>query len=281
MSLDKKAETMYVDVHCHLTYDSLYSQLGELMPKCEAAGFEGVVVNGLEPETNRKILAMAADYDLVKPALGIYPLNAAAEHCGELPFPVAAFDLDAEIAFIRELAIAGKLAAIGECGLDGYWLKEPSFAAQEKVFEQLVAIAVEAGIPVIIHSRKLEQRAFDIVAGFQYDKVVFHCYGGKVKLAARMLEQHDWCFSIPATSRRNEAFRKMLASFPLRSLLTETDSPYLPPVKGELNTPLAVVATVAHLASLRDMTVEEAQQVVMANYRRLFQPATIRTMKKH
>lgn len=261
---------MYVDVHCHLTYDSLYNQLPELLPKCQAAGFQGIVVNGLEPVTNRQILAMANDYELIEPALGIYPLNAAAEHCKELPFAVAAFDLAEEIAFIRKLALSGKLAAIGECGLDGYWLGEASFAAQEQVFEQLVAIAVEADIPVIIHSRKREQRAFEIVAGFKYDKVIYHCYGGKVKLAARMLEQHDWCFSIPATSRRNEAFRKMLASFPLTSLLTETDSPYLPPEKGAVNTPLAVVDTVAHLAILRGMTEREAQEVVMTNYRRVF-----------
>lgn len=261
---------MYVDVHCHLTYDSLYQRLPELVPQFDAEGFAGVVVNGLEPESNRKVLQMASDYSVIKPALGIYPLNAAAEHCTELPFTVAPFDVDAEVAFIREQALAGNLAAVGECGLDGYWIGEPSFAAQEKVFCQLIEIAKEADIPVIIHSRKREQRAFEIVADFKYDKVVYHCYGGKVKLAARMLEQHNWCFSIPATSRRNEAFRKMLASFPLGSLLTETDAPYLPPAKGEVNTPLAVMDTVAHLASLRGMTVPAAGQAVLANYHRIF-----------
>lgn len=261
---------MYVDVHCHLTYDNLYDQLPQLVPQLSEAGFEGVVVNGLEPESNRKTLAMAAAYPLLKPALGIYPLNAAAEYCKELPFEVSAFDVDEEIRFIREQALAGNIAAVGECGLDGYWIGEASFAEQERVFCQLIEVAVEADIPVIIHSRKREQRAFDLVADFKYDKVVYHCYGGKVRLAARMLEQHNWCFSIPAISRKNEAFRKMLSSFPLDNLLTETDSPYLPPEKGEVNTPLAVMGTVDHLASLRDMTVEDAQAAIMANYHRVF-----------
>lgn len=261
---------MYIDVHCHLTYDALLNQLPELVVRLDQAQFGAVVVNGLEPKSNRKVLQMAKDYPLLKAALGIYPLNAAAEFCKDLPFEVASFDIAEELAFIRAEAMAGRLIAIGECGLDGYWIDEASFAQQEQVFCQLVEIAVEAGIPVIIHSRKREQRAFEIMADFNYDKVVYHCYGGKVKLAARMVEQHNWCFSIPAISTKNEAFRKMLSSFPVENLLTETDSPYLPPEKGEVNTPMSVIQTIDHMASLRDMTPEQARQTLYDNYQRLF-----------
>lgn len=261
----------YVDVHTHLTHADFAPDCEAVIGRAVAAGLSAVVVNGLEPTSNRAILDMARRHPVVKPALGLYPLDAVNEQIPEgFPFPVPRFDVEAEIQFIRGEALAGRLAAIGECGLDGHWLGAETFKAQERVFEALIGVALEADLPLIIHTRKLEARSAEILAAHGVKKVNFHCFGGKTKLAKDCAEQHGWWFSIPANARVNQAFTKMLKELPLEKILTETDAPYLTPVKGTRNEPANVVGTVAYLAELRGMSVDVARDQVQANYRTLF-----------
>lgn len=262
---------MYVDVHTHLTHEKFSDDWREVIRSAEAAGLGAIVVNGLEPVSNRKILAMAKEFSVVKPALGIYPIDAV-NHLLPLDFKltVTRFDVDQEIAFIREQALAGSLHAVGECGLDGYWLTQETFAEQERVFRALIAVAQEADLPIIIHTRKLEERAGEILAEMQIKRVNFHCFGGKTKLAQRFAEQNGWYFSIPANAVVNEAFQKMLSNLPIDQILTETDAPYLGPVKGERNAPANVTGTIRLLAKLRNQTEEQARSQVWQNYLRLF-----------
>ena len=262
---------MYVDVHTHLTHEKFADDRDAVIARAIAAGLGAIVVNGLEPRSNRAILAMAAQYPVVKPALGIYPIDAVNDHLpADFPFLVERFDVKAEIAFIREMAEAGRLAAVGECGLDGHWLGETTFAAQEAVFESLIQVAIDCDLPVIIHTRKLEERAIAILRTMRPKKVDFHCFGGKTRLAKECAENDRWWFSIPANGRVSDAFKKMLTILPLDRILTETDAPYLPPVKGDRNEPRNVVGTVKLLAELRGLDEVFAKAQVHQNYVELF-----------
>ncbi len=261
---------MYVDVHSHLTHKDFAEDLDAVIQRAADAGLASIIVNGLEPESNRRILKLAQDYPLIKPALGIYPLEAINDLTAQIPFPVKTFDVDQEIAFIESQASAGRLIAIGECGLDGHWVGPETFAAQERVFEALIDIAVRNDLPLIIHTRKLEARSMEILAAHQVTKVDFHCYGGKSKLAIEAAGKHGWYFSIPANARRDGAFQKLLKDLPKEMVLTETDCPYLPPEKGQRNEPKNVLGTIDLLAELRGWTVEQAKEQVWTNYQRLF-----------
>lgn len=261
---------MYVDVHSHLTHKDFSEDLPEVIARAQSAGLKAVVVNGLEPKSNRRILELVESYPLLQPALGIYPLDAVNEQIDELPFPVPQFDVMEEANFIEAQAKAGRLLAIGECGLDGYWVKEATFPGQEKVFIRLIEIAMSTDLPLIIHTRKREERAMEILAHYGVKRVDFHCYGGKVKAALRAAEQHGWYFSIPANAVHNEAFQKMLKQLPPTRILTETDCPYLSPQKGSRNEPAHVVGTVDLLAKLRGWSVDFALERVWQNYQDLF-----------
>ncbi len=261
---------MYVDVHSHLTHEDFAKDLPDVIARAEQSGLTAIIVNGLEPQSNRRILELAAQYPVIKPALGIYPIEAINNIVKDLPFPVKQFDVQEEIASIRREVAAGRVFAIGECGLDGHWVSVETFAAQEKVFEQLIEIALEYDKPLIIHTRKREERAMEILAAHGVKRVDFHCYGGKSKLALKAAEQHGWYFSIPANAKNNESFRKLLKELPEQQVLTETDCPYLAPVRGERNEPANVVGTIKLLAELRGWTEEKAQQQVWQNYQRLF-----------
>mgnify|MGYP001810405059 CR=1 FL=1 len=117
----------YVDVHAHLIHDKFVGREDAIALDCIAKNMDHVIVNGLEPVSNRKILEFSARYSpYMLPALGIYPLDAAcqviytqedvdrlkAEGVQDLPAvnwahefpPPAKFDVDAEIAFIEQCA---------------------------------------------------------------------------------------------------------------------------------------------------------------------------------
>ncbi len=261
----------YVDVHTHLTHDDFSKDRDQVIDRAKQAGLGAIVVNGLEPNSNREILAMAKADSLIRPALGIYPLDAVCHEIpADFPFPVATFNVWDEISFIRSQAADGRLAAIGECGLDGYYLDESYLPAQERVFEALIGVALDHDLPLIIHTRKCERRAGEILAAHGVKKVNFHCFGGRVALAKEYAETKGWWFSIPANCTVNESFQKMLKVLPPEKILTETDAPYLAPIRGQRNEPCHVVGTVERLASYRGWSQEDAKRQVYLNYTCLF-----------
>ena len=99
---------------------------------------------------------------------------------------------------------------------------------------------------------------------------MFHCYSGKVKLAKRIAGA-GYYISIPSAVHRIESFQNLARQVPLDRILTETDSPYMGPVKGERNEP-ATVAThgVGAIAAAREMDEAAVREQVMANFRRVF-----------
>ena len=221
------------------------------------------------------ILRLGEQYPVVKCALGIYPLDAVCRQIpSDFPFPVPVFDVDEEINFIRDQAASGRLAAIGECGLDGYYLGEEHLAGQEAVFERLIGVALEFNLPLIIHTRKCEKRSGEILAAHGVARVNFHCFGGRANLAKEFAEKFGWYFSIPANCNVNEGFQKMMKTLPPEQLLTETDAPYLSPRRGVRNEPANVVGTVSLLAEYRGWSEDEAKDQVYKNYQRLFGPNT-------
>lgn len=258
----------YIDIHTHLTHTSFAADLDTVIAEAVTRGLSHIVVNGLEPHSNRAILAMAQRYEVVQPALGIYPVEAVEDVLPDT-YTRAPFSVADEIAFIAAQAAQGKLLAIGECGLDGHLVGEETFAAQERVFLQLCEIALQHDLPLIVHSRKRERRVAEMLVHHGVSRVNLHCFCGKVKLAQRLAAEQGYYFSIPANSRVNQGFQRMLATLPLDRILTETDAPWLAPVRGERNEPQNVVLTIEHFAAIRKLSQEEACQQVYDNFCRL------------
>jgi len=92
---------VYVDIHTHLTHERFAGDVEAVIARAGGAGLGAVVVNGLEPASNRAILRMADAHPVVRPALGIYPIDAV---CNLLPedftLDVARFDVDAARRFV-------------------------------------------------------------------------------------------------------------------------------------------------------------------------------------
>lgn len=262
---------MYVDAHAHLIHPTFAGREDLIAQRAADANLSYVIVNGLEPVSNRAVLELCARHDHLVAALGIYPVDACANTINpetwsaDFP-PPTKFDVDAEIAFID--SVADQIIAVGECGLDQYWVQDQA-AEQERVFRGLCRVAVAHDKPVIIHTRKAEQRAFEILQEEGVEKADFHCYGGKSKLAVRIADA-GYYFSIPPVIERAESFQALARKLPLDRLLTETDCPYMGPDKGETNEPANVPRGVAAMAKARGIDEPEMAAAIRANFTRLF-----------
>ncbi|MET0414356.1 MAG: TatD family hydrolase [Polyangiaceae bacterium] len=259
------------DVHAHLTHPDLAPEIDAVIARAEQAGVTTIISNGLNPDDNQAVKALAERFPIIKPAFGFYPVDAVLADMraqGEdYPGQRDAWPTEEGIDWVRQHV--GDAFAVGEIGLDGYWVKEPFWPAQEAAFKALVRIAMEADKVIIIHTRKREQRTFELLEELGATKVDWHCFGGRVNLARRIAERGHY-LSIPANARRSESFTRMLETLPRTQVLLETDCPYLGPDKDQRNEPANVARTAAYAAELWKTDEASVHEQMSDNFTRLF-----------
>lgn len=259
------------DVHAHLTHPELSGDVDAILARARAAGLSSIVSNGLNPSDNQDVLDLSRKHPMIRPALGLYPVDAVLEGMrlagDEYPHQRESFPQDQAIAWVQEHV--DQAFAVGEIGLDGYWVPERHWPSQEQAFARLVRIAMAADKPIIIHTRKRERRALELLVELGARRVDWHCFGGRVTLA-RQVAEHGHYLSIPANARRSESFTRMLQTLPRERLLLETDCPYLSPERGIKNEPANVRKTMEYAAELWSVTPEAAEAQLAENFHRLF-----------
>jgi TatD DNase family protein len=259
------------DVHAHLTHPDLRDDLATILAKADAAGVSTILVNGLNPQDNQAARELAQRYPQIQAAFGFYPVDAVLPEMRALgsDYPREGDECPAAEGLAWLEAHAAEAFAIGEIGLDGYWVPESLWESQENVFRKAVEIALAHDKAIIIHTRKRERRAFEILKEMGAARVDWHCFGGKVKLARQIAEHGHW-LSIPANARRSESFTRMLETLPREKLLLETDCPYLSPDRTRRSGPADVAGTAAYAGELWNTSVEEVTARLTRNFEDLF-----------
>jgi TatD DNase family protein len=256
---------IFIDVHAHLDHGMFKPDLDTVISNAKAAGLKVIIANGVDPETNRKVLEISKKYDLVKPALGIYPPDALQEEVisGGYPLKLKPYNIDEELEFIRK----SKPIAIGEVGLDFKSCRDPTL--QKDLFGKFIALSEKMDIPLIVHSRKAETEVIEMLESSTAKKVVLHCFSGRFTLVRRAADR-GYSFSIPTNIVKSEHFQKLVGEVHISQLLSETDSPYLSPFTGKRNEPAFVVESVKKIADIKRMTVEDTANNIFMNYQGLF-----------
>jgi TatD DNase family protein len=259
------------DVHAHLSHPLLADDVAAVLTRARAAGVTTIISNGLNLEDNEAVRALARGSDLVRAAFGCYPVDAVLDEMladgFEYPRAPSAHRPEEALDWLR--AHADEAIAVGEIGLDGYWVEERYWARQEEVFRAFVQAAIDLDKPVILHSRKREARCFEILQEMGVRRADFHCFGGRVKLARRIAEA-GYHLSITANARRSQSFTRMLETLPRTQVLLETDCPYLPAERDSLNEPRFVADTAAYAAEIWGVEPHGAEARLSANFQALF-----------
>jgi TatD DNase family protein len=238
------------DTHAHL--DACDVPPAELLERARTVGVSRVVTIGTGIDSCRRALTIADTHADVVAALGIDPHRAAtpeAERLGEL----------------RELLGHLRAVAVGETGLDGHHGAD-TLHEQRTLFDAQLSLAEDLDLPVVIHSRAASQETADALASFR-GTVVLHCFSEPALLEPALERGYYVSFAGNVTYPRAETLRECASVVPDDRLLAETDSPYLAPqpVRGRPNEPMHLRHTLATLASVRGVSVDELEARIDEN----------------
>lgn len=248
---------MLVDVHAHLEHKAFEQDLPGVIRRAEETGVKVIISSGINHELNVKTLELAKKFPLIKPALGLYPTDAL--RLSDEEFKTA-------LEFIKKHR--KDIIAIGEIGMDFQEVKGKE-KEQEKRFLELLQLAEGLKLPVIIHSRKAEEKVVEVLESSKIKKVVMHCFSGSMELVKR-IEDNGWMFSIPCNVVFSEHFQNVVRQVSISQILTETDAPFLPPVKGERNEPKNVAYTINKISEIKKLDREEVENMVFMNFKKMF-----------
>lgn len=252
---------MLFDTHCHLDDPLLEPRLKDIIPEAERAGISGFLVPGVHPDAWPAISRLPLLFPQVLTAYGVHPMHA----------ELVTTELLSELRRLCRHA-----CAIGEIGLD-YLIERPSREVQQRALRAQLAVALEAGLPVLIHCRKAFGDLLHILeeAGVAGIGGVMHAFSGSAEMARNCLRL-NLHISLAGTVTYANARRpvEVARMVPPERLLLETDAPDLAPepYRGGVNLPSYLAATASRIAEIRGSTLEDLAGVTTANARRLFAP---------
>jgi TatD DNase family protein len=170
-----------------------------------------------------------------------------------------------------------KIVAIGEVRFE-YFYDDTPRDLQWKLFEEMLQLASDVNLPVILHLREcFSQDLFDILRHFNVSAVL-HCFTDTLENAKKALDDGYYVsFSGIVTFKKSEALREVSKYIPDDRILIETDSPYLTPEpkrKVRINEPGFVRYVAECVAIQRNCTVEYLDEITTKNFFELFTKAT-------
>ncbi len=246
-----------IDIHAHFAEEG-YEFPAE-WEKIRAAGVHTVILAADNLPHAKMHAQFAREHEGAYFTVGVHPSEAES-------FPSSLFELSS-------LAAEEKCVAVGEIGLD-YHYPEPDRALQREVFSRQLRLAKELSLPVEIHSRDacadtlalLTEARDCLKAGF-----VMHCYSYGAENLEKFLSLGAYfSFGGVVCFKNAKNVVKSAVACPIERLLTETDSPYLSPFRGEKNTPANIPVILRELARIKNLPEEELRETVRRNARALF-----------
>jgi TatD DNase family protein len=253
-----------VDTHAHLDEQAFDGDRAEVVARAAAAGIVRIITIGTTADTSRRSVDVAAEFPGVYAAVGIQPNYAAQAKAGDWET-------------IEELALAEKVVAIGETGLDRYWDYAP-FDLQIEYFQRHIALAQRLDKPFVVHCREAEAETvaqLQEASGRGALRGVMHSFTGSLETARACLDLGLYIsLAGMVTFKKSQVLRDLIHELPLERILVETDSPYLAPqpMRGKRNEPSFVRMTASVVAELAGISQDEFARQTTANAGRLFGP---------
>lgn len=261
-----------VDTHCHiheadrrkgLVYNVWQKAAVAAHSLAQAARNSGVtrlICVGCTVEDSRLAVQFASTEQGCWASVGVHPHEATAHNN------------NATLSQLVELATKPKVVAIGECGLD-YFYMHSSPKDQRDVLEFQLQMARDHQLPVIFHVRQAFDDFWPIFDNFPGLRGVLHSFTDTETHLKRALKNGLYVgVNGIATFTKDDQQRAMFTRIPLQQLVLETDAPFLTPapVRGTINQPKNVMHVATFLAELRGEPVAQIAAATTHNARRLF-----------
>lgn len=255
--------TAIFDTHAHYDDDAFNEDREQLLAALPGQGIARVVDVGASLASCRKVLELMEQYDYIYGAIGVHPSETA-----ELA--------EKSYSWLKEQCQKEKCLAVGEIGLDYYWDKEPEIQAKQRYwFVRQLALAQQADLPVIIHSRDAAEDTMKIMEKAYEDgiKGVIHCYSYSPEMAQEYVKMGYFIgVGGVVTFKNAKKLVRTVETISLSSIVLETDCPYMAPEphRGTRNDSRNIPYVIAKIAEIKGVSVEEVEQTTRENAFALF-----------
>ncbi|BBD15002.1 TatD family hydrolase [Melissococcus plutonius] len=252
---------MIFDSLTNLNTEQFENDLVETIQRAEDMAVKEMAVVGFDEPTIKKSIELSDNYENIYSIIGWHPTEA-----GQY---TEAIEIN-----IQKLLELQKVVAVGEIGLDYYWMKDPK-EIQEKVFRRQIAIAREMNLPICVHTRDALEDTYAILKDEQISKIggVMHTFSGDVEWMEKFLDlgMHI-SFSGVVTFKKALDVQSAATMVPLDRFLVETDAPYLTPVpyRGKRNEPGYTRYVVEKIAELKGLPFEVIAEKSTEDAHKLF-----------
>jgi len=262
-----------IDTHCHYNLEPLYSgqpfcfkieadhpltklQWQDHWQAAQKKGVHKSIVVGPGLSSSQKAIEIASADKNLYASVGIHP-----ERANKI------IDLPQAIIALAELASNNQVVAIGETGLDYFYLQSSDQATiakiklrQKELFIGQIKLAVKLRLPLILHVRDQEEKAYNetlkiIEQYWSFDQaLIFHCVSGPLNYQKRVLNYQNSYFGFDGniTFKKAENIREifqLVQKTDPQKILLETDAPYLAPepYRGQVCEPQMIVTVADYL----------------------------------
>jgi len=271
---------MLTDTHCHLDFNKFDEDRNAVIERALAAGVDRILIPALDLGSSLSAIRLAESHPRLYAAIGFHPTDLE-------DFSEKVFDE------LRDLARHAQVVAVGEIGIDYYWVKEEEKRLfQREALEKQLTFAASVGKPVLLHMREENDAWFgqasvdllNILTEWQntlrtqnhplMEKPgVMHSFNGTLETAQKAMDLNFYIgITGPVTYKNAEEKRQIISQLPLERILIETDAPFLTPVphRGKRNEPAFVAYIADKIAEIHKTTREQVAKITAENAERLF-----------
>ncbi|MCD8208632.1 MAG: TatD family hydrolase [Bacteroidales bacterium] len=269
----------YVDTHTHLYSDAYTEGCGVVVDRAVEAGVTKLVFPDINSKTRADMFSLAAKYPGTAYAcIGLHPTEVGDDWKEEMDAIMAC---KAEVSLTCGVPDAlpvhksgAEMAAIGETGLDCHYSTD-NVGVQEEVFRIQLDLALEMGLPVIIHNRDATERVLNVLEDYKGRGLrgVFHAYGGSWETFSNLHKYGDFYVGIGGVvTFKKASIAETVKRIPLERIITETDAPWLAPTpyRGQRNESAYIPLIVEKIAAQKEVEPEAVAEAVWKNTHDLF-----------
>lgn len=246
------------DTHSHYDDGQFDGDRAKLIASLPGKGVDKIVSCGCDITSTTANKILAERYDFMYFAAGFQPEN------------LEGVSID-QLQLIRDYAKHEKCVAIGEIGLDYYWMASNK-EKQKQFFIEQIKLAKDMDMPVIVHDRDAHGDTLDILKEYQ-PKGVLHCFSGSKEMAREVIKIGMYIgLNGVATFKNARKSLEVVQDIPLDRLVLETDCPYLAPEphRGKRNDSSYIPYIAERIGELLGKSTQEILDITNANAKRLY-----------
>lgn len=252
----------FIDTHAHLYASEFNHDRDSVIHGAIESGINKMLLPAIDSEWHEHMIELAAKYPgHLFPLMGLHPTSVKNDYKNELSVVE------------RNLSQSSLFIGIGEIGIDLYWDKT-YVDEQIDAFVTQVNWAKQLNLPVVIHTRDSMDFTLNILEPLVDSRLrgVFHCFGGSVEQATRVIEMGFFLGIGGVVTFKNGNLEPVLQRVGLEKTVLETDCPYLAPVphRGKRNESKYLFLIADKIANVLNMSTEEVAEITTKNATDLF-----------